>query len=60
MRVEELMRAAEQWLRAGGAEKIQLMVRRPGGEVVGFYERLGYEEAGVTVLARWLAAPGAE
>ena len=34
--------------------KIQLMVRYSNEQVVAFYERLGYEDAEVTVLSRWL------
>ena len=50
----QLMSAAEDWLRAKGAVKIQLMVRHSNEEVVAFYEHLGYEDAEVTVLSRWL------
>jgi ribosomal protein S18 acetylase RimI-like enzyme len=30
------------------------MVRRSNGHVVSFYEKLGYQDADVDVLARWL------
>jgi ribosomal protein S18 acetylase RimI-like enzyme len=50
----QLMAAAEDWLRAAGAVKIQLMVRSTNDAVVGFYERLGYEDAEVTVRSKWL------
>lgn len=49
-----LMAAAEEWLRRSGAVKVQLMVRETNGAVLGFYERLGYEDAKTTVLGRWL------
>lgn len=55
----EVMAAAEAWLRRSGAVKIQLMVRHSNVRVIGFYERLGYEDAGVTVVSRWLTTSGA-
>jgi ribosomal protein S18 acetylase RimI-like enzyme len=51
------MTAAENWLRAQGAAKVQLMVRGANDEVRHFYERRGYEDASVTVMARWLTPP---
>jgi hypothetical protein len=33
------------------------MVRDGNPEALGFYQQLGYEEAEVTVLARWLVDP---
>ena len=48
------MRAAEEWLRARGAVKVQVMVRRTNDSVVTFYETIGYETSDVAVLARWL------
>jgi ribosomal protein S18 acetylase RimI-like enzyme len=51
------MAAAEDWLRAHGAVKVQLMVRHSNQQATAFYERLGYDDADVSVLARWLAAP---
>lgn len=50
-----LMQIAEGWLRERGAVKLNLMVRDANAEALGFYRTLGYEDAGVTVLARWLA-----
>jgi ribosomal protein S18 acetylase RimI-like enzyme len=50
----ELMSAAEGWLRHAGAPKIQLMVRNEKLPAMKFYERNGYEESDVKVLARWL------
>jgi ribosomal protein S18 acetylase RimI-like enzyme len=49
-----LMRAAEEWLRARGAVKVQVMVRHTNDSVGTFYEAIGYEVADVAVLARWL------
>lgn len=49
-----MMRAAEDWLRAEGAVKVQLMVRRSNSEATAFYERLGFDRSDVLVLARWL------
>lgn len=48
-----LMAAAEAWLRARGAPKIQLMVRE-GNEAIGFYEALGLERQPVVTLGRFL------
>ena len=50
----QLMEAAENWLRDRGTVKVQLMVRDTNRETLRFYERLGYEDANVTVMARWL------
>jgi ribosomal protein S18 acetylase RimI-like enzyme len=49
-----MMVDAERWLRDRGVVKLNLMVRHTNSEALGFYERLGYEDAEVTVLARWL------
>ena len=54
-----LMAAAEHWLGERGAVKVQLMVRDTNNEMVSFYERLGYDDANVTVMARWLQGPSA-
>ena len=47
-----LMAAAEAWLKARGAPKIQLMVRE-GNEATGFYEALGLERQQVVTLGRF-------
>ncbi len=52
-----MMREAERWLLERGAVKINLMVRHGNAAALGFYERLGYEDAETTVLARWLDDP---
>jgi ribosomal protein S18 acetylase RimI-like enzyme len=46
--------AAEAWLVARGARKIQLMVRTTNTDVLGFYGRLGYTDQECTVLGRWV------
>ncbi|MFF2454210.1 GNAT family acetyltransferase [Isoptericola sp. NPDC058082] len=45
--------AAEDWLRAAGARKVQLMVRATNAQVVGFYDRLGYGDQETVVLGKW-------
>lgn len=49
-----IVAAAEDWLRARGVRKVQLMVRPTNAAVLGFYEHLGYERSPVTVMQRWL------
>ncbi len=51
---QALMTAAEDWLRARGVRKIELMVRTANDAVLGFYEAIGYGQEPVTVLSRWL------
>ncbi|MFD7310083.1 GNAT family acetyltransferase [Promicromonospora sp. NPDC059942] len=46
--------AAEAWLVAHGARKIQLMVRTTNTAVLSFYERLGYADQECSVLGRWV------
>jgi ribosomal protein S18 acetylase RimI-like enzyme len=50
----ELMGAAEKWLRAIGAVKVQLMVRSDNESARHFYDKFGYETSDVNVLSRWL------
>jgi ribosomal protein S18 acetylase RimI-like enzyme len=45
--------AGEDWLRAAGARKVQLMVRATNSAVVDFYEKLGYADQETMVLGRW-------
>lgn len=47
-----LMVAAEAWLVAEGAPKIQLMVRDTNTAVLGFYAALGYTDQSCVVLGR--------
>ncbi|MDP9075257.1 MAG: GNAT family N-acetyltransferase [Actinomycetota bacterium] len=49
-----LMEACEEWARARGIPKIQVMVRRANHHVITFYEELGYQEDDVLVLSRRL------
>ena len=49
-----LMQAAEAWLVERGVVKVQLMVRETNASVTGFYDRLGYTDADVRVLAKRL------
>jgi ribosomal protein S18 acetylase RimI-like enzyme len=49
-----MMTAAEDWLRARGIEKIQLMVRPDNSKVQDFYESLGYFEQKRIIYAKWL------
>lgn len=50
----QMMEACEEWVRARGIPKMQLMVRHGNSPAVGFYEKLGYTDADVTVLGRRL------
>jgi ribosomal protein S18 acetylase RimI-like enzyme len=49
-----IMTAAEDWLRARGIEKLQLMVRGDNVKVRAFYESLDYYDQGRVVFAKWL------
>jgi ribosomal protein S18 acetylase RimI-like enzyme len=49
-----LMQECEQWVRARGIPKVQLMVRADNTATAAFYQRLGYIDAQVTVLGRRL------
>ena len=49
-----IMAAAEDWLRAQGIEKVQLMVRPDNTNVRTFYDRLGYATQERVVYAKWL------
>lgn len=53
-----LMTAAEAWLHARGAPKLQLMVRGDNTAALGFYEALGLARQDVVVLGRFLADGG--
>jgi ribosomal protein S18 acetylase RimI-like enzyme len=46
--------AAEAWLKARGVWKINLLVRTENTDVLGFYQKLGYEKGGVVSLGRWV------
>ena len=49
-----IMNAAEDWLRATGIEKLQLLVRPGNTQVNAFYESLGYGEQPRIMFAKWL------
>jgi GNAT superfamily N-acetyltransferase len=49
-----IMNAAEDWLRAAGIAKLQLMVRRDNVKAGAFYQSIGYAEAQTIVFAKWL------
>ena len=49
-----LMTAAEDWLRARGVWKINLLVRASNAAVIGFYEALGYGDQDCRVLGKRL------
>jgi ribosomal protein S18 acetylase RimI-like enzyme len=49
-----VMDAAEQWLRAAGLPKLQLMVRRENAQAGAFYQSIGYEESDTIVFAKWI------
>jgi ribosomal protein S18 acetylase RimI-like enzyme len=49
-----IMTSAEDWLRARGLEKLQLMVRGDNTVVQSFYQSLGYLEQDRVVFAKWL------
>jgi len=48
------MAAAEDWLRARGLQKLQLMVRGDNEKVHAFYESLGYYDQKRVTFAKWL------
>ena len=49
-----LMIAAEDWLKARGCPKIQLMVRTDNSAALGFYAAIGYAEQDVVTIGRRL------
>jgi ribosomal protein S18 acetylase RimI-like enzyme len=49
-----IMAAAESWLRARGAPKVQLMVSDENAAALGFYDALGYERLPVVTLGKLL------
>jgi ribosomal protein S18 acetylase RimI-like enzyme len=51
-----MMRAAEEWLAARGAPKLNLMVRASNAAIIGFYKALGYDQSDVTVLQKPLGS----
>jgi ribosomal protein S18 acetylase RimI-like enzyme len=49
-----IMTAAEDWLRARGIAKLQLMVRGDNARVHAFYQSLGYYDQERVTFAKWL------
>jgi ribosomal protein S18 acetylase RimI-like enzyme len=49
-----IMDVAEDWLRARGIDKMQLMVRPDNTQVQAFYQSLGYFEQERVIFAKWL------
>ena len=49
-----IMTAAEDWLRARGIPKLQLLVRRENAKVQAFYETLDYAEQNSITYGKWL------
>lgn len=49
-----IMNASENWLRAAGVPKLQLLVRRENAQAGAFYQSIGYEEADTIVFAKWI------
>ena len=49
-----IMNAAEDWLRARGIPKLQLMVRKDNTKVHAFYRSIGYYNQETVTFAKWL------
>ena len=49
-----IMNAAEDWLRARGILKLQLMVRKDNAKVHAFYQSIGYYNQETVTFAKWL------
>ena len=49
-----IMNAAEEWLRARGILKLQLMVRKENAKVQAFYQSIGYYNQETVTFAKWL------
>jgi ribosomal protein S18 acetylase RimI-like enzyme len=49
-----IITSAENWLRARGIQKLQLMVRGDNAKVHAFYQSLGYYDQERVVFAKWL------
>lgn len=51
----EIVAAGEEWLRARGIWKVQLLIRETNLAVKEFYEHLGYERSSVIVMSKKVA-----
>lgn len=49
-----IMAAAEDWLRAAGISKLQLLVRRENAKANAFYGALGFELSTSVMFQKWL------
>jgi ribosomal protein S18 acetylase RimI-like enzyme len=49
-----MMAAAEDWLRAAGISKLQLLVRRENEAANAFYGSLGFELSTSVMFQKWL------
>jgi hypothetical protein len=49
-----IMAAAEDWLRARGVWKLNLLVRSDNASVIDFYSALGYDREDRVTLAKWI------
>ena len=49
-----IMAAAEDWLRARGIQKMQLLVRGDNAKVHAFYQSIGYAPQDRVIFAKWL------
>ncbi|MDB5394524.1 MAG: GCN5-related N-acetyltransferase [Rhodospirillales bacterium] len=49
-----IVEAGEEWLRARGVPKAQLMIRETNTQVRSFYEAMGWEAIPRTVMQKWL------
>jgi ribosomal protein S18 acetylase RimI-like enzyme len=50
----QVMAAAEEWLKAQGIWKLNLLIREDNTAVQGFYAAIGYEVEPRVAMARWL------
>ncbi|WP_334361177.1 MULTISPECIES: GNAT family acetyltransferase [unclassified Bradyrhizobium] len=49
-----IMNAAEDWLRAAGIPKLQLLVRPENSGVAAFYKSIGFGEQQILFFTKWL------
>ncbi|OCK60488.1 GNAT family acetyltransferase [Bradyrhizobium sp. LMTR 3] len=49
-----IMNAAEDWLRAAGIPKLQLLVRPENSGVAAFYQSIGFGEQQILFFSKWL------
>ncbi len=49
-----IMNAAEDWLRAAGIPKLQLLVRPENSGVAAFYQSIGFGEQKILFFTKWL------